>query len=161
MFYDVETRSRTGEGVFLQVAPLPSGKSIADVPDTFFTKVVLSTEGRFGAYGSPTDARVLSSTKGAVRTLEISFAALSPGQTEVPRRALVVAVQPEGATDVVVLVGGSTGSQWKKAEPAMRRIADSFRIARTRPTSIARKASSDYRFEEQGGLKQRAGEALF
>ena len=33
-------------------------------------------------------------------------------------------------------------------------MADSYRIARTRPTAILRKAKADYRFEEQGGLKE-------
>jgi hypothetical protein len=159
MFYDVETRAKTGEGAFLQVAPLPNGKSIADVSDSFFTKAVFATEGRFGAYGAPTDIRVLSSSRGAgPRLLELSFAALSPGQTEVPRRALVAAVQPDGASDVVMLVGGATTAQWKKAEPSLRRMASSLRIARTRPTSIQRKKASDYRFEEQGGLKPKTGD---
>lgn len=159
MFYDVETRAKTGEGAFLQVARLPDGKSMAEVSDSFFTKAVFATEGRFGAYGAPTDIRVLSSSReGAPRLLELSFAALSPGQTEVPRRALVAALQPEGASDVVMLVGGATTSQWKKAEPALRRMASSLRIARTRPTNIPRKKASDYRFEEQGGLKTKMGD---
>ena len=162
MFYDVEVRSTKGaDGAFLQVAKLPSGKSILDVPDAFFTKSVFSTEGRFGAYGQPTDIKVLKSDKGDRRLLDISFSALSPGQTEVPRRALVAAVQPDGADDVVMLVGGSTASQWKKSESAMRNMAKSFRIARTRPTKIPRKAKNDYRFEEQGGLLEASGDSVF
>jgi len=162
MFYDVEVRSKASDGAFLQVAALPSGKTMADVNDQFFTKAVFSTEGRFGAYGAPTDIRVVTSDKGSSqRLLEITFSALSPGQTEVPRRALVAAVQPEGATDVVMLVGGSTASQWKKAEGAMRKMASSYRIVRTRPTSILRKAKSDYRFEDQGGLKEKDNDSVF
>ena len=162
MFYDVEVRSKAADGAFLQVAPLPSGQSMADVSDKFFTKAVFSTEGRFGAYGAPTDIKVIKSeSSGAKRLLEISFSALSPGQTEVPRRALVAALQPEGAGDVVMLVGGSTASQWKKSEPAMRKMASSYRIARTRPTNILRKAKSDYRFEEQGGLKEKDNDSVF
>ena len=86
---------------------------------------------------------------------------MSPGQTEVPRRALVAAIQPEGATDVVMLVGGSTASQWKKSEPVLRKMADSYRIVRTRPTNIQRKAKADYRFEEQGGLKEKVDDSVF
>lgn len=158
MFYDVEVRSIKGaDGAFLQVAKLPSGKSITDVGDAFFTKAVFSTEGRFGAYGQPTDIKVVKSDKGDRRLLDISFSALSPGALEVPRRALVAAVQPDGADDVVMLVGGSTASAWKKSEPAMRNMAKSFRIAGTRPTKIPRKAKNDYRFEEQGGLLEQGG----
>ena len=161
MFYDVEVRSKAADGAFLQVASLPKDKMIADVSDSFFTKAVFSVEGRFGAYGTPTDVKVLKSDKGAKRLLDISFSALSPGQTEVPRRAIVAAIQPEGSTDVVMLVGGSTASQWKKSEGAMRKILQSYRIARVRPTSIQRKSKNDFRFEEQGGLREKADDSVF
>jgi len=162
MFYDVEVRSKSSaDGAFLQVAPLPAGKSLGDVDDKFITKAVFSTEGRFGAYGAPTDVKVLKSESGTTRLLDIAFSALSPGQQEVPRRALVAAVQPEGAADVVMLVGGCTASSWKKAEPALRQMASSFRIARVRPTNILRKAKNDYRFEDQGGLNERKDDSVF
>jgi len=167
MFYDVEVRSKNQDGAFLQVAALPEGKSIGEVADSFFTKKVFSTEGRFGAYGAPTDIKVLSTNKGAeeknkgARLLELSFSALSPGGTEVARKALVASYQPEGASDVVMLVGGSTSGQWKKSEPALRAMAASYRIARVRPTSILRKAKNDYRFEEQGGLNERKDDSVF
>jgi len=155
MFYDVEVRSKAGDGAFLQVASLPEGKSIDDVSDKVITKAVFSTEGRFGAYGAPTDIKVLKSDKGKERLLELAFSALSPGQAEVPRRALVAAVQPEGSSDMVLLVGGSTTAQWKKVEPEIRRMASSFEIARVRPTKILRKSKNDYRFEDQGGLNEK------
>jgi len=166
MFYDVEVRSKNQDGSFLQVAALPSGKSILDMADSFFTKKVFSTEGRFGAYGAPTDIKVLSTNKAAAdakgaRLLELSFSALSPGGTEVARKALVSAYQPEGAANVVMLVGGSTTSQWKKSEPALRAMAASYRIARVRPTAILRKAKNDYRFENQGGLNERKDDSVF
>ena len=117
MFYDVEIKNKKGsDSAFLQVASLPSGKGIADVADSFFTKKVFSAEGRFGAYGSATDIKVLSSEKGAKRIIDVSFSALSPGGTEVPRHALIAALQPEGATDVVMLIGSSVAKEWKQAE---------------------------------------------
>jgi len=161
MFYDVEVRNLGGEGAFLQVASLPEGKAMGDVNTNFFTKAVFSTEGRFGAYGAPTDIRVVSKTeKGKMRLFDITFAALSPGGNEVPRHALVAALQPEGSSDVVMLVGGSTVGQWKKAETNLRSMADTFRIARVRPTSIKRKAKNDYRFENQGGLNEKASDSV-
>ena len=42
--------------------PNPNPNQVAD---SFFTKKVFSTEGRFGAYGAPTDIKVLSTNKGA------------------------------------------------------------------------------------------------
>ena len=97
-----------------------------------------------------------SSTEQGRRLIDVSFSALSPGGTEVPRRTLVAAVQPEGSADVVMLVGSSTANAWKKAEPNMRAMAGSFRIAKLRKTSIARKSKNDYRFEDQGGLNEKA-----
>ena len=164
MFYDVEVRSKksSAEGAFLQVASLPSGKSMSEVGDSFFTKAVFAREGRFGAYGAPTDIKVVSSSdEGTARMLESTFSALSPGGTEAPRRTLVAALQPTGATDVVMLVAGSGAGTWKKSEPALRKMAQSYRIARTRPTSILRKAKSDYRFEEQGGLRETPDDSAF
>jgi len=106
------------------------------------------------------DIKVLSSEKGAKRLLDVSFSALSPGQAEVPRRAVVAAIQPEGSADVVMFVGGSTVGSWKKVEPSMRKMASSFAISRVRPTSIKRKAKNDYRFEDQGGLNERGSDSV-
>merc|ERR1711908_207692 len=73
MFYDVEVRSKDGNNAFLQVAALPDGQALAEVSDRFLTKVVFATEGRFGAYGAPTDIKVVSSDKGAKRLLDVTF----------------------------------------------------------------------------------------
>ena len=59
-----------------------------------------------------------------------------------------------------MLVGGSTVGQWKKAEPNLRSMASTFRIARVRPTNIARKSKNDYRFENQGGLNERTSDSV-
>jgi hypothetical protein len=162
MFYDVEIKNQKGsDSAFLQVASLPSGKGIAEMSDSFFTKKVFSAEGRFGAYGSATDIKVLNSEMGTRRLIDVTFSALSPGGTEVPRRALIAAIQPEGATDAVMLVGSSVLKEWKKVEPALRKTALSLQVARVRPTGIARKAKNDYRFEDQGGLNERKDDTIF
>jgi len=161
MFYDVEVRSKSGDGAFLQVAPLPEGKNLDDVNDSFLSKAVLSTEGRFGAYGAPTDIRILKSTQqNTGRQIELSFSALSPGQQEVPRKAILMATQPKGSTDALILVGGSTAGQFKKCEGQLRKMAASFRVERVRATSIKRKAKSDYRFEDQGGLNEKSSDSV-
>ena len=92
--------------------------------------------------------------------IEVTFSALSPGQTEVRRHALIAALQPPGATDMVMLVGGSTAGHWKQCEPELRRMASSFRIAQVRPTKIKRKSKYDYRFEDQGGLNERSSDSV-
>lgn len=161
MFYDVEVKGKAGDSSFLQVASLPNGKAIADVNDKFFTKNIFSTEGRFGAYGAATDIKVLKTEKaGSLQLFEVTFSALSPGGTESPRHAIVSALQPQGSTDVVMLVASSTSSVWKKSEPALRSMAASLQVARVRESRIARKAKNDYRFEDQGGLNERATDSV-
>ena len=44
--------------------------------------------------------------------------------------------------------------------PVSRSMATSFKIARVRPTSIKRKAKSDYRFEDQGGINERTTDSV-
>ena len=104
---------------------------------------------------------MLKSETAGKRFIDVSFSALSPGGTEVPRRALIAALQPEGATDVVMIVGSSVAKEWKKSEPALRKTASSLQVARTRPTGIARKAKNDFRFEDQGGLNERKDDSIF
>ena len=135
------------------MARSPSVSSLSDLPDKFFTGAIFQAQGRFGAYGAPTDVRVLSSSSSdKSRSLELSFRALSPNGADVPRHALVTAVQPEGSRDVVMLVGETSAARWKSAEPAVRSIAGTLRLS-TRKTSLERKRENDYRFEAQGGLK--------
>ena len=95
-YYDMEAKSRDGsDSAFVQIAKLPRGKSLDSLPKTFFTDTILSVDGRYGAYGAPTDIKVTGdSTEGGTRRMEISFVALSPGSAEVPRRGVVRATVP-------------------------------------------------------------------
>ena len=49
----------------------------------------------------------------------------------------------------------------KNLEPALRKMASSYRISRVRQTSISRKSKNDYRFEVQGGLNERKDDSVF
>jgi len=152
-YFDVETKSRDGgDAAFVQVAKLPTGASLATVPKRFFTDTILSVDGRYGSYGSPTDIKVLSDTdEGATRRIEISFTALSPGSAEVPRRGLVTATQPAGSRELVMLTASTGTARWKKGgkDDAIKAI-DSFAVT-TRPTTLQQVASTDYRFGKTSG----------
>ena len=158
MYYDVEARSKDGDGAFLMVSSLPKGeaRTLDSLPSRYFFDAVFSAAGRFGAYGAPTDIKLLKSTlspEGNTRFLDVSFSALSPGLSEVPRRALIAATVPSGSEDVVMLVGGAAAARWKKGgEEAVRSAVGSFKVTETRATKLRRVRASDYRFEEQGGL---------
>lgn len=160
MFFDVEVRGKnTDSSAFLQVAKLPDGKSISDVKDSFLTKAVFSTGGRFGAYGAPTDIKVVESQEkpGPLRMLDVTFSTPSPGQLEVPRRAIISAIQPKGSDNVVMLIGGSSPKKWQKEFPSLFRMASSLKVDKTRATNLKRETKNDFRFEEQGGLKEGVG----
>mmetsp|Transcript_15521 Transcript_15521/g.25067 ORF Transcript_15521/g.25067 Transcript_15521/m.25067 type:complete len:298 (-) Transcript_15521:13-906(-) len=135
--FDVECRdAQTGDGAFLTVASA-KGKSVADLPKTFFTDSLFSSTGRFSFYGAPTDVRVKKSdVDGPYRYLEIVFSNLSQStNAEIPRTALVAATIPEGTDYVVMLVGSSTSNRWKRgAEKSVRETVGSFK-ATLAPTS--------------------------
>ena len=170
MYYDVEARSKDGDGAFLMVSSLPKGeaRALEALPARYFFDAVFSAAGRFGAYGAPTDVKLVKSTlnaEGTTRYVEIQFSALTPSLSEVPRRALIAATVPKGSDDVLMLVGGAATSRWKKGgEETVRAAVDSFKVSETRATKLRRVRSSDYRFEKQGGLWASAAdsnEALF
>ena len=70
-------------------------------------------------------------------------------------------LQPKGSADAVMLVSSTTSTRWKKgAEAGARQAAESFRVERTRATSNPRAPSSDYRFEERGGLVKGMGDTV-
>lgn len=129
--FDVECRdSSTGDSAFLAVATGAKGKTVEDLPKSFFVDNLFKSTGRFSFYGSPTDIKVKKSTQeGAYRFLEITFSNLSQStNAEIPRIALVTATVPEGTDDVVMLVGSATATRWRKgSEDVVRKTASSFR----------------------------------
>jgi hypothetical protein len=130
MVFDVECRDpSTGDGAFLAVSPDVGGKSLADLKDAFFVKSLFSSTGRFSFYGSPTDIKVKSSeVKGEYKILDIIFSTLSQStQTEIPRKARVVATIPSGSAQAIMLVGSASAIRWKKgSDKVIASTMDSF-----------------------------------
>jgi len=131
--FDVECRdSKTGDGAFIAVTSKASGKSIQDLPSSFFLDRIFSSTGRFSFYGSPTDIKVKKSySVESYRFIELSFSTLSQStQTEIPRNAILVASIPPGTDEAVMMVGSATATRWRKAgaEDTVRKTADSFRV---------------------------------
>lgn len=138
--FDVECRdASTGDGVFLAVTESFRGKDLADVNDSTLTSVLFNPTGRFSFYGPPTDIKIKKSEmKGNRRELEMSFSTLSQStQTEIPRKAKLVAVVPEGMDQAVMLVGSTSSLRWKKGgEEQVDRVMDSFRAIPAPQTSL-------------------------
>lgn len=139
--FDVECRDpKTGDGAFIAVTPKASGKSVQDLPSSFFLDRIFSSTGRFSFYGSPTDVKVRKSySVDSYRYIELSFSTLSQStQTEIPRNAILVASIPPGSDEAVMMVGSATASRWRKsgAEGAVRKTAESFRVVPSPTTNL-------------------------
>ena len=153
-YYDIEASTRDGETAYLQVAPLGKGESFATLPKTWFANALFAVDGRYGAYGAPSDVKLKEIDKdGTARTFEVAFTVLSPGMSELPRKGLVRAIQPPGSTDVLMLLCSAGPTRWAKngADAEARSTIESFRIASTAPTALKREASADYRYGKTSG----------
>jgi hypothetical protein len=157
LYYDVEAKSqKDGDkgSAFLQVIALPSGETVETASKKLFTKRVLAIDGRFGAYGEPTDVKITAdSTATSQRSIDFGFTTQAPGGSELAWKATMRAVQPPGSTDALVIVSSAPAARWKSGGEALARAATaSFRVDGTRPTKIPVVPSSDCRFERMGGL---------
>jgi hypothetical protein len=150
--FDVETRdARSGVGAFLAVTKNVAGKSLADLPSSFFLDRLFDPTGRFSFYGAPTDIKVKKSwVQGNNRFIELSFSNLSQStNAEIPRQALLVATIPEGSDNAVMLVGSATATQWRKgSDEAVRKTVESFRAIPAPKSNLKLRP------------KQRGGEAI-
>jgi hypothetical protein len=129
--FDVECRDqKTGDGAFLAVTKSTGGKSIDEIPSSFFTERLFDPTGRFSFYGSPTDIKIKSSKVDAgYRTIELSFSNLSQStNAEIPRRAILVATIVPGTDNAVCFVASANAARWNKGSEAVaRKTVESFR----------------------------------
>jgi hypothetical protein len=144
--FDVECRNpKTGDGAFLAVTSNTEGKSVSDLRDSFFVDQLIGPTGRFSSYGTPTDVKVKgSSVQGAYRIIDLSFATLSQStQTEIPRRARVVATIPDGTKQAVMLIGSASALRWNKgSKDSIVQVADSFRAIPAPTTALRMRAKA-------------------
>lgn len=145
--FDVECRDgKTGDGVFLAVTESTGGKSLEELPASFFLSRLFDPTGRFSFYGPPTDVKVKKSKLldgGERRMLELTFSNLSQStNAEIPRNAVLVASIPKGTDNAVMLVASSNANRWKKggAEARAMEIVDSFRAVPAPKTNLKLRA---------------------
>lgn len=138
--FDVECRDgKTGDGAFLSVTKSTGGKSLNEIPDSFFTGEIFKPTGRFSFYGTPTDVKVKKSeVDDDYRFIELSFSSLSQStMTEIPRRAIVAATIPKGTDKAVLLVTSVSSARWRKgSEDDVRKTASSFRAVPAPKTGL-------------------------
>jgi hypothetical protein len=156
--FDVECRNvNTGDGAFLAVTPtIPTASGnaaaaslIQTLPESFFVNALIGPTGRFSSYGTPTDVKFKSVPMAAAgregdaavdyRVLDLSFSTLSQStQTEIPRRARIVATIPRGTQQAVMLVGSSSATRWNKGVSlaTIQQVTESFRAIPAPTTSL-------------------------
>ena len=148
--FDVECRDgKTGDGAFLAVSGPTGGKSIGELPSSFFLERLFDPTGRFSFYGPPTDVRVRRSVilddvdggggGGDRRMLEVTFSNLSQStNSEIQRSAVLVATIPRGTDNAVMLVASSNASRWKRGggEGRAMEIVGSFRAVPAPKTGL-------------------------
>eukprot|EP00956_Cyclotella_meneghiniana_P008189 scaffold10899_cov69-Cyclotella_meneghiniana.AAC.5 len=129
--FDVECRDgKTGDGAFIAVTENTKGRSLEELPSSFFLGRLFDPTGRFSFYGPPTDVKVKKSTMvDDRRIIELSFSNLSQStNAEIPRNAILVASIPKGTDNAVMLVASANSGRWRKGSGATARdIVDSFR----------------------------------
>ena len=139
-YFDIECRNPQGDGAFVAVTtPVKNVQSLQDIKDSFFLDNLLSPTGRFSFYGPPNDVKVKKSVqKDGYRFIDLSFATLSQStQTEIPRRAQLVATIPSGSSQAVMLVGSASASRWTKgADQNVYSTVQSFRAVAAPQTSL-------------------------
>jgi len=156
-FYDVECRNpKTSDGAFVQVTTNVGGKSIADLDNAFILKNLLAPSGRFSFYGEPTDVRIKkSTTNGEYRIVDFSFSTLSQStQTELPRKAQLVATIPKGSSQAIMLVGSSPALRWKSkgSDQEIYATIESFRAIAAPKSNLKlrRKERNSFALDENG-----------
>ena len=139
-YFDVECRdAKNGDGAFLQVTTDVGGKSIDQISDSFVLENLLAPTGRFSSYGQPTDVKIKKSfSNGNSKIIDLSFSTLSQStQTEIPRKARLIATIPSGSAQAVMLVGSASATRWNKgADKDVISTLDSFQAIPAPKTSM-------------------------
>jgi hypothetical protein len=116
-----------------------NGKSLSELPDSFFLERLFSPTGRFSFYGPPTDIKVKKSKlENNQRIMELSFSNLSQStNAEIPRKAVLTASIPAGSENAILLVGSASASRWRKgSEESVWETIHSFRAVPAPKTSM-------------------------
>jgi hypothetical protein len=127
--FDVECRDKDGDNAFLSVTEKINGKTLEDIPSSFYLDQLFAPTGRFSFYGSPTNLKVKKSQiVDNKRIIEFSFSQLSQAtNAEIPRQAIMVASKPGNTDQAVMLVASATSTRWKRgSENAVRDTIASF-----------------------------------
>lgn len=135
----IESRDlANSESAFVQVEPLPQGKSVSNLPKSFFVNSIFGQTGKYGMYGTPTDikiSKIRENDNGSV-VYVATFTTLTPAMRESDRKALISASSV--GNGVFMLVSGTTLARFKSQESLLNKVADSFVCVEAPKTSLRR-----------------------
>jgi len=137
---------RNPESVFLQVIPDLSTKqpwTKAQVIQNVLQENILNSQGKFGAYGAPTNIKVKNTADNAWL---VTFTALTPGLRESDRRLVIRGIPLQSSW--IAVVGGTTLQRFTSQESILRRTIDSVQIVAAPKTSLKRRNKEDT-FEQE------------
>jgi hypothetical protein len=130
---------RTSESAFVQVLPLdPKIMKDWQTPANFrqlLLESLLASQGKYGAYGSPTDVKVkaLKDTS----TFQVTFISYTPSMLESERQLWIEPKAIDNDT-LVLLVVGTTRPRFATQQATIQKVVDSF-TAVAAPTTRMRK----------------------
>jgi|Transcript_899 hypothetical protein len=129
----IQTRNpQDPESAFVQVADTPSGTYTKQ----FFVDTIFGSQGKYGAYGAPSDISVKPIEEGLL--YQVKFTSLTPAMRQSDREVYIGTRRVGSST--VMLVTGSTAARFAKMDDRMRRVAESFQVIPA-PSSSLNKAS--------------------
>lgn len=145
---------KESDSAFLLVTPLPASardpsEAFKALPADFFLNVLFDPKGKYGAYGTVDERKVISSRveeltlpsggKQLYRRLILSFAPLTYNANTVERRALISATTAGGS--VFIFVAGCKSTRYKKIQSQLEDTQLSFRAVRA-PSRVRPPAST-------------------
>jgi len=124
---------RSSESAFIQLVPAVSDWQNRKVFEQLLLNSVLASQGKYGAYGTPTDVRVKPLNEKGVYA--VTLTCYTPAMRESERQLYIRPIQVDDS--LVMLVTGTTRNAFSAQENTFSRIADSF-VAVAAPESRLR-----------------------
>jgi hypothetical protein len=129
---------QSSESAFIQVVPaIPGWSNDRKVFLKLLEETVLASQGKYGAYGTPTDVKLkprriigddgtISTTSSSLTAgFSVTFTSYTPGMRESERQVWILPRQVDKDT-LVLLIVGTTRARFSSQEGTVQKIADSF-----------------------------------
>lgn len=114
---------RSSESAFVQLVPAVTDWKNRKLFQQLLMTSVLASQGKFGAYGTPTDIRV-KPYDSETGVFVVTFTSYTPAMRESEREVWIKPIEVDGS--LVMLITGTTKNAFASQEPIFVKIMDSF-----------------------------------